>query len=312
VLLAGLALPSLARAQDYPTRPIRMIVPFAPGGSADLAARTLAEPLAALLGQSVVVENRGGAGATLGAPMVAQAAPDGYTLLINGNGMAISKLLFRNPGFDWEKDFRYVARTATSPMLLVVNDQVPARTLQEFIAYARANPGKLNHGTPGSGTSQHLAGALFDDLAGTRIVHVPYRGTGPSVAGLVGNEVQAMFASITAVDGLIRDGRVRPLASCGPTRARAWPNLPSIAEALPGYSAELWYPLAVPAQTPDAVVRVLDQATNAVFTDPTFVKMLEDRGFDTSYMDSAGVTAAMQADNRLWSPITPRAGITPE
>ncbi len=314
LLLASPAL-LLARpagAQAFPSKPIRLVVPYPPGGGTDNLGRLVAKALGDRLGQAVVVENRGGAGGNIGAALVAQAPADGYTLLINGNGMAIASLLFRNPGFDWEKDYAWVARTASTPVLLVVNQQVPVANLAEFIAYARARPGQLNHGTPGSGTSQHLAAALFDELAGTRIIHVPYRGTGPSVAGLVGNDVQVMFASVSAVEALIRDGRVRAIASCARQRARAWPDLPAIAEALPGYAAELWYPMAVPAGTPAPVVQLLEAALRDVFADSDFQRLLQDRGFDPAWLDGAGTAAALRADYQLWSPIIPRAGITPE
>jgi len=312
-----LALPAIvggaASAQAlFPDRPIRLIVPFPPGGGTDNLGRLLAKALGDRLGQPMVVENRGGAGGNIGSVAVAQAAPDGYTLLLNGNGMALAELLFRNPGFDYRRDFAYVARTASTPMLLVVNDRVPVRDLGSFIAYARANPGRLNHGTPGSGTSQHLAAELFDDLAGTRIVHVPYRGTAPSVAGLLGNDVQVMFASVTAVEALIRDGKIRALASTAATRARAWPDLPAISEALPGYAAELWYALAAPPRTPDAVLAVLDRAARAVLTDPEFGRMLQERGFDPAYQDGAGVAEALRSDETRWAPIIRRAGIVPE
>jgi tripartite-type tricarboxylate transporter receptor subunit TctC len=289
-----------------------MIVPFPPGGGTDNLGRLLAKALGDKLGQTVVVENRGGAGGNIGTALAAQAAPDGYTVLLNGNGMAIADRLFRNPGFDYRKDFAYVARTASTPMLLVVNEHVPVRDLKDFLAYAKANPGKLNHGTPGNGTSQHLAAELFNEMAGTNIVHVPYRGTGPSVAGLVGNEVQVMFASVTAVDALIRDGRVRALANTAAGRARAWPELPAIAEALPGYAAELWYVLAAPARTPEPIIAVLDRAAREILTDREFARILEDRGFDPEYQNSADVTQALQQDDVRWTPIIARAGITPE
>ena len=301
-----------ARAAGYPDRPLRLIVPFPPGGGTDNLGRLVAKALGDRLGQTVVVENRGGAGGNIGVAMAAQAAPDGYTVLFNGNGMAISRELFRNPGFNWDTDFTWVARTASTPILLVVNEHVPARTLRDFIAYARANPGRLNHGTAGAGTPFHLGGELFNEMAGTRIVHVPYRGTGPSVAGLLGNEVQCMFASSTGVDGLIRDGKLFPLANLAGKRARGWPQLPSIAEELPGYAAELWFVLGVPRRTPEEVVLRLEAATREMMADPVFVRLCEARGFDPEFLDSAGATRALEADHARWAPIIPRAGITPE
>jgi tripartite-type tricarboxylate transporter receptor subunit TctC len=306
---AGLARPGVLRAQSWPARPVRMVVPFPPGGGTDTLGRMFAQALTERLGQPVVVENRGGAGGNIGSAVVAQSPPDGYTVLFNGNGMAIADILFRNPGYDWKRDFAWVARTASTPILLVVNETVPAASLREFIAYARANPGRLNHGTAGAGTPMHLAAELFDEMAGTRIVHVPYRGTGPSVAGLLGNEVQLMFASSSAVDGLIRDGKVRALANTAATRARGWPDLPSIAEALPGYAAELWYPVAFPARTPEVAVRTLERALREVLQDAAFAEAIIRRGFDPEYLDGAGTVRALEQERARWEPLLRRAGI---
>ncbi|PZW48115.1 tripartite-type tricarboxylate transporter receptor subunit TctC [Humitalea rosea] len=308
VLLAAPA----ALAQTWPTRPLRLVVPYTPGGGTDNLGRLVARQLSERLKQSVVIENRGGAGGNIGATVVAQAPADGYTLLFTGNGIAISDLLFRNPGFDWKRDFVHVARFASTTMLLVVNPAVPAQDLAGFIAYARANPGKLNHGTPGAGTSQHLAGALFDDMAGTNIVHVPYRGTGPSVAGLLAGEVQAMFASVSAVEAFIQDGRLRALAATSAQRARAWPNLPAISEALPGYAAELWYTLAAPARTPEAVIALLEQSARDVMADDAFKQLLMERGFEPEFLGSRDLTKALEADASRWGPALQRIGITPE
>ncbi|MBX9749237.1 MAG: hypothetical protein K5Q68_06435 [Roseococcus sp.] len=306
------AAPGLARAQAFPGRPMRMVVPYPPGGGTDNLGRLVARALSDRLGQPLVVENRGGAGGNIGAAVVATSPPDGHTMLFTGNGIAISDLLFRNPGFDWKRDFIHVCRFASTPMLLVVNNALPVTNLAEFVAYARAHPGQLNHGTPGAGTSQHLAGALFDDMAGTRIIHVPYRGTGPSVAGLLSGEVQAMFASVSAVDALIRDGRIRALANTAGQRARAWPQLPAIAEALPGYAAELWYTLAVPARTPQAAVAAIEAASRAAMADPTFTSLLMERGFDPEFLGTAALGEALEADHARWKPALERAGITAE
>jgi len=311
-LAAVLAMPAIARAQAYPSRPIRLVVPYPPGGGTDNLGRLVARALSDKLGQTVVIENRGGAGGNIGAQVVAQAAPDGYSLLFTGNGIAISDLLFRNPGFDWRRDLVHIARFASTPMLLVVHPSVPANSLAEFIAYARANPDKLNHGTPGAGTSQHLAAALFNDMAGTRIIHVPYRGTAPSVTGLLGGEVEVMFASVSAVETLIRDGKIRPLANTAPRRARAWPQLPSIAEALPGYAAELWYTFAAPARTPAPILAQLEAAARDIMADQAFGALLMERGFDPDFLGSADLGKALEEDHRRWAPVLPRAGITAE
>jgi tripartite-type tricarboxylate transporter receptor subunit TctC len=311
-LAAGLGIVAPGHAETYPSRPIRLIVPFTPGGGTDNLGRLVARVLTDRLGQPVVIENRGGAGGNIGQALAAQAPADGYTTLFTGNGIVISDLLFRNPGFDWKKDFVHIARFASTPMLLVVNNDVPVRNLAEFIAYARANRGKLNHGTPGAGTAQHLAAALFDDLAGAQITHVPYRGTGPSVTGLLSGEVEVMFASASAVETLIRDGKVRALANTAATRARAWPELPAIGEALPGYAAELWYTFAAPVQTPAPIVATLETAARDVMADAAFCNLLMERGFDPAYLGRAELDAALEADRRRWEPVLQRTGITPE
>jgi tripartite-type tricarboxylate transporter receptor subunit TctC len=311
-LAAGLAaVPSAPRAQgNYPDHSIRMVVPYTPGGGTDNLGRLVARALGEQLGQAVVVENRGGAGGNIGSQNVTQSPADGYNLLFTGNGIAISNVLFRSPGFDWRADFVHIARFASTPMLLVVNPAMPARNLQEFIALVRANPGKYNHGTPGAGTSQHLAAALFDDMAGTQITHVPYRGTAPSVTALVAGEVEVMFASVSAVEQLIREGKIRALANTAARRARAWPDLPAISEALPGYAAELWYTMAAPARTPAPIVARLEQAARKAMDDRAFQTMLMERGFDPEFLGSAALTQALEEDNRRWAPLIPRLGIT--
>ena len=309
-LAAGLALTRPARAETWPSRPVRLIVPFPPGGGTDNLGRLVARALSERLQQTVVVENRGGAGGNIGAVVVAQSPPDGYTLLFTGNGIAISDVLFRNPGFDWKRDFTHIARIASTPMLLVVHPSMPMQSLPEFIAYARAKPGRLKHGTPGAGTAQHLTAALFDDMAGTRIVHVPYRGTGPSVAGLLGGEVEVMFASVSAVEALVREGKIRALANTAGRRARAWPELPSIAEALPGYAAELWYTIAAPARLPAPIAIAVEQASRDAMADPTFTRMLMERGFDPEFLDSVALGPALEEEARRWGPVLRRAGIT--
>jgi tripartite-type tricarboxylate transporter receptor subunit TctC len=299
-----------AMAQSYPARPIRMVVPYAPGGGTDILGRIFAQRLTEMLSQPVVVENRGGAGGNIGAQAVANSAADGYTILFTGNNLAINEILYSNPGYDSTRDFVSVARVANTPMLLVVHPSVPARTLPEFIAYARAHPGKLNHGTPGSGTAQHLAAALFDDLAGTKIVHVPYRGTAPSVAGLLSGEVEVMFASVSAVEPLIRDNKIFALAATSAARSPFWPDLPAIGEAVPGYAAELWYGVSAPAHTPPAVVSVLENALQKQLENPDFAKQLVARGFAPDFLPAAGLARATVEERERWRPVLRRAGIS--
>ncbi|MBV1798351.1 tripartite tricarboxylate transporter substrate binding protein [Siccirubricoccus sp. G192] len=309
LLALAAAMPARAQGQ-YPDRPIRLVVPYPPGGGTDILGRLVAQRLSERLASPVLVENRGGAGGNIGAQMVAQSAPDGYTLLFTGNNLAINEVLYSNPGYDSRRDFVSVARVANTPILLVVNPTVPARTLAEFIAYARQNPGRLNHGTPGSGTAQHLAGALFDDLAGTRIVHVPYRGTAPSVTGLLTGEVQAMFASASAVEALIREGKIRALAVTSARRSPFWPDLPAISEAVPGYAAELWYGVSAPARTPAAATALIEAALREALADPAFARQIEARGFAPDFLSAAGLARATEEERERWTPVLRRAGIT--
>jgi tripartite-type tricarboxylate transporter receptor subunit TctC len=279
LLATPLLLPGLARAQsEYPNRPVTLVVPFPPGGGTDNLGRMVAQALSARLGQPVVVENRGGAGGNIGSAAVARAAPDGYTLLFNGNGMAIADLLFRNPGYHWQRDFVWLGRVASTPILLVVNEHVPARTLPEFIAYAKANPGRLNHGTAGAGTPFHLGGALFDDMLGTRIVHVPYRGTGPAVAGLLGNEVQVMFVTYSSVVGHVKGNRLRMLAVVTPQRIPQTPDVPTMREQGFDMVVGSWQGIFVPKGTPPNVTARLFKAAHETMKHAEVVRRLTDNG----------------------------------
>jgi tripartite-type tricarboxylate transporter receptor subunit TctC len=294
----------------WPTRPVRLVVPYPPGGGTDILGRLVAQPLSERLGQPVVVENRGGAGGNIGAQLVAAAPADGYTLLFTGNNLAINEVLYRNPGYDSRRDFASVARVGATLILLVTRADLPTPTLAAFIEHARANPGALNHGTPGAGTAQHLAAELFNDMAGTRIVHVPYRGTGPSVAGLLSGEVQLMFASVSAVDALVREGRIRALALTSARRNQAWPDLPTIGETLPGYAAELWYGISAPARTPPGPIAAVEAAVRDVLADPAFAARLRERGFEPDFLPADGLARATEEERARWTPVLRRAGIT--
>jgi tripartite-type tricarboxylate transporter receptor subunit TctC len=256
----------------------------------------------------VVVDNRGGAGGNIGTQAVA-AARDGHTLLFAANSMTINAALYRNPGFDVGRDFTPIARVASTPILLVVNSNVPATTLAEFIQYVRARPGDLNHGTPGQGTPQHVAAELFDALTGTRITHVPYRGTAPSVAGLLGGEVQLMFASVSAVEPLIREGRIRALAVTSPRRIEAWPDLPAIAETLPGYEAELWYAILAPRGIPAAATATIEAAVRDAIGDPEFARRMHERGFAPDFLPAAELREVLFRDLDWWQKLASQTGI---
>ena len=263
-LVTILALAALAaQAQPYPSRPVRLVVGFAPGGAADFVARTLGDPIGRALGQAIVVENRPGAGSSIAVDYVAKSAPDGYTVLIaSASGMLVNPLLNPKLGYDGQRDFAAVTRVSASPLVIAVNPAVGAGTLRELIEYAKRNPGKLNYATSGNGSVPHLATALFSRVAGVEMVHVPFKGGGPAVQSLVAGDTQLSIATPPSVLPLVQAGRLRALAVTTRTRTPLVPGVPGMAEAgLPDYEASLWYGFFVPAGTPGEAVGRLFAAT---------------------------------------------------
>ena len=269
-----------AVAQEYPDRPVHLIVPFPPGGGADILARTVAPRLAQALGKPIVIENKPGAGGNVGAEYVARAAPDGYTLLYGTNGThGINASLYRNLRFDPVKDFVPVSRMTTIAAMLIVNNQFPPTTVEELIRYARANPGKVNFASAGNGTTSHLAGELFKTMAGIDIVHVPYRGGALAVTDLIGGQVQMMIDVMPNALPLARDGRARGIAVSTATRYPGAPEYPTIAESgLPGFEASAWDGIFVPAGTPAPIVARLNAAVRETVEDPQVAEALRARG----------------------------------
>jgi tripartite-type tricarboxylate transporter receptor subunit TctC len=247
-------------AQDYPRKPIRLIVPFSPGGGNDTVARAIAQGAGATLGQPIVVDNRAGAGGVVGAELAAKSAPDGYTLFLGGVGShAVNPNLHKHLPYDPVRDFAPITLVATAPSVLVVHPSVQARTAGEFAALARANPGKLNYASNGNGSSAHLAAVLYESLAGVKMVHVPYKGLAPALTDLLAGQVQAMFSSVVAIVPQIRAGKLRALAVTGKKRTALLPDLPTLDEAgVPGYEAGSWYGILAPAGTPGPVVAKLN------------------------------------------------------
>jgi tripartite-type tricarboxylate transporter receptor subunit TctC len=269
-----------AVAQEYPDRPVHLIVPFPPGGGADILARTVAPRLAQALGKPIVIENKPGAGGNVGAEYVARAAPDGYTLLYGTNGThGINASLYRNLRFDPVKDFVPVSRMTTIAAMLIVNNQFPPTTVEELIRYARANPSKVNFASAGNGTTSHLAGELFKTMAGIDIVHVPYRGGALAVTDLIGGQVQMMIDVMPNALPLARDGRARGIAVSTATRYPGAPEYPTIAESgLPGFEASAWDGIFVPAGTPAPIVARLNAAVRETVEDPQVAEALKARG----------------------------------
>ncbi len=249
-----------ALAQDWPTRPLKLIVPFAPGGGNDTVARAVATQLSSSLGQPVVVENRAGAGGVVGADMAAKAAPDGYTLFLGGVGsLAVNPHIVPKISYDALKDFVPVVLLASAPSVVAVSPKVPYKTVQEMTAYAKANPGRINFASNGNGSSAHIATALYETMAGVDMTHVPYKGLGPAMNDLLSGQVDIMFSSVVAITPQIKAGKLRALAVTTAKRSALLPDVPTLAElGLTGYEAGSWYGLLVPAGTPEAIVRRLN------------------------------------------------------
>lgn len=266
-LTAGIAaLPAVSRiagAQTYPTRPVRIVVPFAPGGPNDILARLIGQWLSERLGQTFIIDNRPGAGGNIGTESVVQAPPDGYTLLQVGPSHAINATLFERLNFNFIRDIAPIATLVRQPQIMLVHPTVPTRTIPEFIAYAKQKPGKLNMASAGTGTGPHLTGELFKMMAGVDLVHVPYRGAGPAIADLLGGQVQVAFIGPPASIDHIRAGKLRALAVTSATRWEGLPDVPTVDEFVPGYEASSWFGFGAPRNTPVEVISRLNREINA-------------------------------------------------
>ncbi len=272
------AIPQFAQALDYPTRPVHVIVGFPPGGSADIVTRIIAQALSERLGQSFIVDNRSGAGSNIGTEAVARAEPDGYTLLSVSVANAINATLYKKLNFDYMRDFEPVASIDVVPNVMDVSLSVPATTVPEFIAYAKANPGKISMGSGGVGSSPHVAGELFKMMTGIEMVHVPYRGVALATTDLLAGRIQVLFDTLPASIANIRAGKVRALAVTTKTRSGALPNVPVMNEFVPGYEATSFHGIAAPKGTPAEVIEKLNRAVNASLADPKISSRLADLG----------------------------------
>lgn len=302
---AGLISGTSAQAA-FPDRPVKIVVGFAPGGS-DISARIIAQKLSELWGQSVVIENRPGAAGNIGADVVARAPADGYTLLLCVNSYTINTTAYRNLSWSLLRDFAPVGRFAVSPLVVVVNQNLPVKSVRELIDYARANPGKLNYGSAGSGTAPHLAGELFAMNAGLSMTHVAYKGSGPSVTALVANEVQLSFGALSAFDAFIKDGRLRALAVTTAERSPQMPQLPTVIEGgMPGFDADIWYGLLLPARTPADIVKKVGDDLGRVMADPDTQTRLRQRGLEPAYLDSRQMGELMTRDVARWKTVAER------
>ena len=308
-LLAAFAMMSHAQA-PYPTKPIRIVVPFPAGGTTDILARAVAQKLTETMGQTVVVDNRPGAGGNIGAELVAKSPPDGYTLLMGTVGThAINASLYAKMPYDHVKDFAPVILVAGVPNVLVVNPSVPANNVQELIAYIKANPGKVNFASSGSGTSIHLAGELFKTMAGVSMTHVPYKGSAPAVTDLLGGQVQLMFDNLPSALPHIKAGKLRALAVTSTQRASALPDVPTVAEAgLPGFDATSWFGLLAPAGTPKDVVAKLNAEVAKWLASPEAREKLASQGAIAAGQSPEDFTRHIAAETAKWQKVVKESG----
>ena len=301
----------IARAQTYPSRPVRLVVGFAAGGGTDIAARLTGQWLSERLGKPFIIENRPGAGSSVAAEVVVNAPPDGYTLLVAGTANAINTTLYDRLNFNFTRDIMPVAGILSSPLLMAVNPSFPAKTVSEFIAYAKANPGKINMASAGVGSGTHMTGELFKMMTGLNMPHVPYRGVAPAIADLLGGQVQVIFGDFSSIE-YIRAGKLRALAVTTARRAEALPDLPTVSEFVPGYEASGWYGVVAPKNTPAEIVDMLNKDINAVLADPKLKARFADLGATVLTVSPADFGALIAEETEKWAKVVKFSGAKPE
>jgi tripartite-type tricarboxylate transporter receptor subunit TctC len=306
------ALSRIARAQAYPSRPIRWVVGFVPGGATDIIARLMGQWLSERLGQSVVIENRPGAGSNIATEMVVNAPPDGYTLLLVGPANAVNATLYPKLNYNFIRDIAPIASISREPLVMVVNPSVPAKTVSEFIAYAKANPGKLNMASSGIGTSVHVGGELFKMMTGINMLHVPYHGAAPAITDVIGGRMQVMFATLPSSIAYIKAGNLRALAVTTARRTPALPDLPIVADVLPGYEASAVYGVGAPRNTPVEIVDKLNKEINAGLADPRIQARLADLGGTVLPGTPADFAKLIAEETQKWAEVVKFSGAKPE
>jgi tripartite-type tricarboxylate transporter receptor subunit TctC len=311
VLIVSL-LPQASMAQTYPTHPIRLIVPFPPGGSNDIVGRMIATQLGERLGQPVVVDNRGGAGGTIGTDIAAKAAPDGYTLLLVSVAHAFNPAMYKKLPYDPEKSFAPIGMVGAGPVALMVNPAVPVHSVKELIELAKAKPGQLNYATAGIGSFQHLASELFKLQTGVDMVHVPYKGGGPAMMDTIAGQAQINMASLIQVIPHAKSGKLRLLATSGTKRSALFPDVPTVAETVPGYDATNWWGLIAPAGTPQAVIAKLSSELEALLRSDETKKRVESEGADVIRMTPAEFGRFISEEMQKWAKVVKQAGIQAE
>jgi tripartite-type tricarboxylate transporter receptor subunit TctC len=301
-----------AAAQPYPNRPIRLIVPFPPGGTNELLSRIISQKLQERWGQPVVTENRAGAGGNIGAEAVARSAPDGYTLLFGTNTLTMNPFLVKQMPFDVQRDLAPVAMIATTPFIVVVNNSLPVHSIPELIAHAKAAPGKLSFGSAGTGTPHHLGTELFKTLAGVDMVHVPYKGSAQALTDVMTGQLHLMWVTINVGLPLVNSGKLRAIAVGEPRRLPSHPSLPAIAETLPGYEVTAWYAVFAPAGTPGEIIGQLSDELVRVFTLPEIKERLTPLAVEITTRTAAELRTVMSEDLAKWRKVVADAGIRPE
>jgi len=302
-----------AFAQGYPARPIRMLVPFSAGGTVDIVARVVGAKLAADLGQPLIVENKGGAGGTIAAAMLAKSAGDGYTLMMMHQGLAFNASLYSDLPYDTLRDLAPIALVGATPNALVVTHLLPVKTVQEFLAYARSNPGRIAYGSGGIGSAGHLSVELLQSLTGTKLTHVPYKGSGPAITDLISGQIQAMLLTMPAVMPYVKGGKVRAIATSGARRSPALPDLPTIAEAgVPGYEYTPWYGMFGPGTLPKPLIARLNSAVNTSLAEAGIREKLAQQGLEVQSMTSDQFSGIVRADVARWGKIIGELGVRGE
>ena len=311
-IVAAPALPRGAAALDYPVKPVRWILGYAPGGTTDILARLVGAWLSERLGQQFIIETRPGAGTNIGTEAVVNAAPDGYTLLMASSSNAINATLYEKLNFNFSRDIWPVAGIARVPLVMEVHPSVPAKTVPEFIAYAKANPGKLAMASSGVGTPPHIGGEYFKMTAGVDMVHVPYRGSGPAVTDMIGGQVQVMFDTTVASIEQIRAGKLRPLAVTSATRLAALPDVPAMSEFLPGFEASAWYGIGAPKNTPMEIIEKLNREVNAGLALPRLEARIADMGATVLSGSPADFGKLIADETVKWGKVVRLAGAKAE
>ncbi|HEY9280405.1 MAG TPA: tripartite tricarboxylate transporter substrate binding protein [Eoetvoesiella sp.] len=303
-------LPLVGAAQTYPEHPVRLIVPYAPGGSADIAARLISDEWAKALGQPIIIENRAGAGGNIGVDVVAKSKADGYTVGLQTVSLAINPALYAKMPYDTLKDLAPIGTVATSQHVLVVNNALPAKTVSEVISAAKAEPGKLIYGSAGSGSTFHMAAELFKSVSQTDIVHIPYRGGGPAMLDTIGGHVNMSFPVLSAALPQVQGGKLRALGVTGPKRSALMPDVPTIAEAgLPGYNFETWFMIVAPAGVPQPMIDKLNSTLNQALNLPALKERMIKEAYDPAPSTPAGAQELLAGDMAKWSKLIADAGI---